>query len=53
MKQTFSYSDYKAILNEFISLAKEEFKDELVLVVLFGSVARGIAHLNNTKVIKI
>lgn len=38
-----SYKDYKQILSKFKQLLQEKFSDNLISLVLFGSVARGTA----------
>jgi predicted nucleotidyltransferase len=35
---------YKALLNDFIEILKESFKDNLLSVVLYGSVAKGTSR---------
>ena len=43
MKQTLGYRDYKDLLDRFVRLVQETLRDNLVSVVLYGSVARGTA----------
>jgi len=38
------YKDYKNLLDDFLKIIKKEYKDELISVVLYGSVARGNAR---------
>ena len=38
-----NYSAYERLLKHFLALAREEYKDEIIAVVLYGSVARGQA----------
>lgn len=44
MKQTIGYSKYKALLKAFINSLQETLRDQVVSVVLYGSVARGKAR---------
>ena len=39
-----SYLTYKPLLKHFLALMKEEYKDKLIAVALYGSVARGEAE---------
>lgn len=43
-KQTAGYSEYQALLNAFVSLVLGALGDQLVSVVLYGSVALGTAR---------
>lgn len=44
MKQTIGYSKYKVLLKAFINSLQETLGDQVVSVVLYGSVARGKAR---------
>jgi len=37
------YTTYERLLKHFLALVREEYKDELIAVILYGSVARGEA----------
>jgi uncharacterized protein len=41
MKQTIGYSEYRTLLNTFVDLVQRALGDQVVSVVLYGSVARG------------
>jgi len=43
-KQTIGYSQYEPLLNDFVNLVKQALGDQVVSVVLYGSVARGTAR---------
>lgn len=43
-KQTVGYSEYQGLLNAFVEAVQQAFGEELVSVVLYGSVARGTAR---------
>ncbi len=38
------YSEYKVLLNDFVNLVQQVLGDQLISVVLYGSVARGTAR---------
>lgn len=42
-----SYTTYDQLLKRFLYLLREEYKDEIISVVLYGSVARGEAKPNS------
>ncbi|MBI4524643.1 MAG: nucleotidyltransferase domain-containing protein [Deltaproteobacteria bacterium] len=44
MKQTIGYGDYKALLEIFVDSVQRALGDQVVSVVLYGSVARGAAR---------
>lgn len=44
MKRAVGYLDYQPLLDAFVSLIQETLGDQLVSVVLYGSVARGTAR---------
>jgi predicted nucleotidyltransferase len=44
MKQTLEYTEYKELLNTFVHLAQQKLRDQVVSIVLYGSVARGTAR---------
>ena len=41
--QKINYTTYERLLKHFLTLVREEYKDEIIAVVLYGSVARGQA----------
>ncbi len=43
-KQTVGYSEYQGLLNAFVEAVQQALGEELVSVVLYGSVARGTAR---------
>lgn len=43
MKQKIGYLEYKALLNAFVNLLQQSLGDQVISVVLYGSVARGTA----------
>ena len=43
-KQTIGYPQYEPLLNDFVNLVKQALGDQVVSVVLYGSVARGTAR---------
>lgn len=46
-KQTITYSEYEVLLNAFVDLVRQALGDQLVSLVLYGSVARGTAKPNS------
>lgn len=38
------YSEYQALLNDFVNLVQQKLGDQVVSVVLYGSVTRGPAR---------
>lgn len=44
MKQTIGYLEYEALLNAFVNLVQQALGDQVMSVVLYGSVARGTAR---------
>lgn len=44
MKKTFGYPEYKGLLDAFVGLVKQALGEQIVSVVLYGSVARGTAR---------
>ncbi len=47
MRQIIGYPEYKELLDAFVNLVKEALGDQVVSVVLYGSVARGTARPNS------
>lgn len=47
MEQAIGYSKYKPLLNIFVHLVQEALGDQVVSIVLYGSVARGKARLDS------
>ncbi|MDI6890883.1 MAG: nucleotidyltransferase domain-containing protein [Thermodesulfovibrionales bacterium] len=44
MKQPIGYSEYKELLHTFVHLVQEKLGDQIISIVLYGSVARGTAR---------
>jgi predicted nucleotidyltransferase len=44
MRQTIGYSEYQGLLDAFVGLVQHALGDQLVSLVLYGSVARGTAR---------
>ena len=44
MKQAIGYSEYRTLLNTFVDLVQRALGDQVVSIVLYGSVARGTAR---------
>jgi hypothetical protein len=42
-----SYTTYQGLLKHFLALVREEYKDQIIAVALYGSVARGEAKPNS------
>ncbi len=42
-----NYTTYERLLRHFLALVREEYKDEIITVALYGSVARGEAKPNS------
>ena len=47
MKQTIGYSEYKELLNVFVHMVQESMGEQVISIVLYGSVARGTATPNS------
>lgn len=47
MRRTIGYSEYEALLKTFVNLVQQVLGDQVVSVVLYGSVARGTAMPNS------
>jgi predicted nucleotidyltransferase len=44
MKPAMGYSEYQALMSDFVNLVQQRLGDQVVSVVLYGSVARGAAR---------
>lgn len=44
MKQTVGYPEYEVLLNTFVNMVQQRLGDQVVSIVLYGSMARGTAR---------